>query len=69
VHHDAHIQIVSRLAGNRQEDFPLPLVAQYIQENMALFRLTAEEDPEYNRLSMLQDAGIIPVGANSFNMA
>ncbi|TNV84023.1 hypothetical protein FGO68_gene14995 [Halteria grandinella] len=64
VGHDASIQVASRLAGRREGDFSVSLVAQFLDENLQLYRLIAEEDPEYRRVSILQDAGLIPVTGN-----
>lgn len=61
VHHDANIQVASRLAGRGLGDFSASLVSQFLDENMQLFNLIAEEDPEYRRVSILQDAGLLPV--------
>ncbi len=33
----------------------------FLRENLGLFTVMAEEDPEYRRLQLLQDAGIIPI--------
>jgi hypothetical protein len=53
VQHDASIQVASRLAGRREGDFSVSLVAQFLDENLQLYRLIAEEDPEYRRVSIL----------------
>lgn len=38
-----------------------------LHEYIGLFAITAEEDPGYRQIQMLQDAGLLPVNAGGAN--
>lgn len=54
VHHDNNIQINARLAGGSNE-FNSEALMNFLNENLNLFQIMCEEDPEYQRLQILQD--------------
>lgn len=54
VKHDNNIQINSRLAG-AHEEFHSENFINFLTENLNFFHIVAEEDPEYQRLRILQD--------------
>ena len=58
VHHDNNIQINARLAGG-SEEFKTDSVMNFLNENLNLFHIMCEEDPEYQRLQILQDGKLI----------
>eukprot|EP00347_Sterkiella_histriomuscorum_P016338 403353573 len=60
VGHDQNITIQSRHHGMADEFMPEHFL-NFINQNLSLYRVIAEEDPEYQRIQILQDAGIIPV--------
>ena len=61
VHHDNTIQINSRLIGTSDHPVLPEQLGEFLTENLSLFEIMAEEDPEYHQMRVLQDAGVIPV--------
>jgi hypothetical protein len=57
VRHDNNISIISRLAG-QQDEFRSESLINYLTENLNLFHVICEEDPEYARESVLIDGKI-----------
>ncbi|CDW77100.1 fas-associated factor 1 [Stylonychia lemnae] len=62
VGHDQNITIQSRHGGMADEFMPENYLP-YLHQNLVLYRIIAEEDPDYQRIQILQDAGIIPIDA------
>lgn len=52
VHHDNNIQINARLAGSTDE-FRTESLMNFLNENLNLFTILCEEDPEYQRMQIL----------------
>jgi hypothetical protein len=61
VRHDNTLQVNSRLVGTSAHPASPDTLRQFLDENLSLFDIMVEEDPEYHQLRILQDAGIIPV--------
>lgn len=55
VQHDQNLQVNSRLAGRSPGDFSTSRVNDFLSENLSLFSILAEEDPEYQRQLLLPE--------------
>lgn len=55
VQHDQNLQVNSRLAGRSAADFSAGRVNDFLSENLSLFQILAEEDPEYQRHLLLPE--------------
>jgi hypothetical protein len=47
VKHDMTVQINSRIMGTQDRGFDPLQLGQFLQENLSLFQIMTEEDPEY----------------------
>jgi hypothetical protein len=57
--HDHNIQVNSRVSTSTS--FTASQLSSFLQENLSLFKFQIEEDPDYRRIQVLQDAGLVPV--------
>lgn len=58
VKHDMTVQINSRITGTQERGFDPIQLGQFLQENLSLFQIMIEEDPEYQQLEMLQNGNL-----------
>ena len=56
VRHDDNIQVHARISGSENEFRDNML--SFLHENLNMFNILVEEDPEYERMRLLQDGKV-----------